>query len=261
MRLTHHINQHGMTVIELMVSLVVIMVILLTFSVIFTHAYTDILVSNAKTTLASRTMHALSFIEHDVRTAREFLETAPSVYNDPYGPTPGAQWNHRGNGSKSRVLLLDQYATTSPSLSPHRLPVYTRGTFACHDIHQKRYNPQLHYLSLYFVKDRTLYRRILTDTTTPLCPGETQAQRQSCPPQLHPASRHHSCQARDEVIATDVEEFIVQYHTQTSPITDAYTKSGAVVDADYITVTLRLTDTTHADTTSLLTQLMTKGND
>lgn len=256
----HHIKQRGMTVLELMVSLVVIMVIVLTFSVIFTNAYTDILVSNAKTTLASRTMRALSMIEYDVRTTREFLETTPSGYHDHYRPRAGAGWQHHGGGSTSRVLLLDQYATASQSLSPHRLPVYIRGTFACHDPHQRRYNPQLHYLSLYFVKDQTLYRRTLTNTITPLCPGEAQAQRQSCPPHLNPASWHQTCQARDEIIATDVEEFSVYYHTQAGPINDAYTRGGALVDADYITITLKLTNTAH-NTTSSLTQLMTKGND
>lgn len=261
MQPTLRTSQHGMTVLELMVSLVVIIVIVVTFSVIFTNAYTDILVSNAKTALASRTMRALSFIEHDVRTARGFLETVSGAYHDAYITLPGGQWRHHGTGGTDRILLLDQYATASQSLSPHRLPVYTQGTFSCYDPSQKRYNPQLRYTSLYFVKDHTLYRRTLTDTTTPLCQGEAQAQRQSCPPYLAPGSWHHACQARDEIIATDVEGFSVTYYSQTGPITDAYTNPGALVDADYITVTLQLTDRHHTKTSSILTQLMTKGND
>src|SRR5690606_29463721 len=113
----------------------------------------------------------------------------------------------------SRVLITRSFSTSTNALDNARQPVFTNTPeFDCAT--QMYYQPQLTFLSVYFVKNETLYRRVLTDTTTALCHVNAQQQRQSCPPYIT-SGRHASCQANDEVLLKGVTNFTVAYY-QTS---------------------------------------------
>ena len=112
------------------------------------------------------------------------------------------------------------------------------------------YNAQLPYYLIYFVRDGNLYRRTLTDTTTPLC-SSGQYQKQSCPKvDLTP---HASCKANDELIVSNVSSFTIAYTTTsyngngTATITDidAYSKTSSTIfeEVSNVVVTLKLKKT------------------
>ena len=216
-------SESGFTLIELL--LVIALIPLVVGSFIFT-LYE---VSNSSSHKAFQldmdddSRQAMHSIEQDVRTATAFHSEIPASFTDAYGPdNTGSDWSFAGSSSDLRVLLLTKVATTSISGNGNRTPVYIDSpTYNCTT--ELLLNPPLLYMVVYFVRDRTLYRRILTDTNSPTC-GETMTQKQSCPGDLSD-SWDASCLARDEVRAHNVSSFKIDYYSQrqTTPASAVYT--------------------------------------
>lgn len=255
-------RQSGFTVVEMIIVIAIIPIILVIFSTIFVNASIDSLRSNAKTGLSIQAMRSLNFIEQSVKTSREFLETTPTNYSDPFASTSGSSssWSFRGKSADSRVLILDQYATTSNALSLHRLPVYKKDApYSCSDPTRKLYNEKIHYLNVFFVKDKVLYRRTLTDRVSTPCPDDVQAQKQSCPPD-NLSSNNCYDKVRDEILATGVDSFSVKYYDVDATLDNAYDSSGIIKAADKVEVTIKLSDENKKNINGSFSQIMTKGN-
>ena len=98
-----------------------------------------------------------------------------------------------------------------------------------------------------------LYRRILIDTTSPRCPGQKLAQKQSCPASAFTASKPAVCQARDEAIAKNVRVFAVQYlKDDDTPVARQYTTGGEshLVEASRVKITLTIAAPPSSETQS-----------
>jgi uncharacterized membrane protein YwzB len=232
--------------------------------------YKDAFFLDDKVKNTTSSMQALWFMEDNIRISNSFSAIVPSVFSDPYGPhdlgTAGLEaWSYKGDSATGRVLISVGYATTSNVLNTGRQPVFEdTAEFNCTT--QMYYQPQLEYVSIYFVKDTTLYRRVLTDTPTTLCAGNTQQQKQSCTPTIPVASRNSLCKANDEILATNVSNFTVGYYqisqdgtsTQLDP---TYSSSDTTIldAADYASVSIT-TSTKNGEVINTLTQRMTKVN-
>lgn len=262
-------SRAGLTIIELVVAIGILAVLFPLFAFVLS-MYKDTLYLNDRISMDTDSVQALGYMEDNIRTASTFLATVAAEYPDAYGrhnagTAGGEAWTYKGDSVTSRILMTRNYATTANPLSTGRQPVFKNTPdFNCTT--QLYYQPQLNYVTIYFVKDGTLYRRILTDTTTALCAGSAQQQKRTCPPYIAVGSRHASCQAEDEVLTTNVSSFTVEYYqvnqigvgTQIDP-------SYASVDptilsaADYATATI--TKMKRGGTvTSTVTQRMTKVN-
>lgn len=235
----------GFTIVELVTVMTIIPIIVGTLIFFFVYAYRDSYIENEESRLAAASYNAFMYIEQSVRTSDEFLVKVDTPYVDPYGPhnigTAGSEaWSYKGVSRDADVLILDQYATSANGLNAQRLPVYrSDGTFNCTT--QKQYQPKLKYIQVIFVRDRSLYRRTLTNTSAPLCSGDAQSQKQSCPPELS-GSWNAVCRVRDEVLASEITTFRVDYYQDNRPssLIDAYNSSDPLVlePSDYIIVTL-----------------------
>ena len=237
-------TQAGFTIVELVTSITIIPIVLTLFIVALSVNITAVTKSKLQFELDSDLRGAIDIIERDVRFSEAFAKNVQAPFADAYGAnnsgsSGGQAWSHAGVPAEAdkRVLILRVPSTTQSSLSNARMPVFTDDTYDCGT--SMTYNPELMHTVLYFVRNDNLYRRILTDTTTPVCNGP-QIQKQSCPADVSPW--HDSCQARDERILTRVSAFRVAYHEAlaASPISDAYTSGDPeVLDiADDVVVTL-----------------------
>jgi len=260
----------GFTVAELVVVIVVLGIIFPIFIALLLSSYKDTFLLDDKVKTGAEATQALWYMEENVRVSSEFLATVPSQYSDPYGPhnsgtSGGEAWSYKGDSSTRRVLITRSYATTANALNTGRQPVFMdTPAFSCST--QMYYQPQLSFVTIYFVRDNTLYRRILTDTTSALCPGNTQQQKQTCPPSVPIGSRPASCKANDEVLATHVGGFELAYYqigsggisTQIDP---SYTSTDPTVlaAADYVNVTIT-TSTWNGVQIDTISQRMTKVN-
>ena len=263
-------DKRGFTIVELALVIVFLGVLVPIFSFLLVNMYQDSFYLNDKVKSNAETVQALLFMEEGVRNSASFERALPAQYTDFYGAhnagSSGAEaWSYVGDGASARVLMTQNYSTTVNALSNGRQPVFVNTPdFNCTT--DMYYQPQLKYLTIYFVKDSTLYRRILTDKTTALCAGNTQIQKQTCPPSIADASRDSSCEAYDEVLVNNVSSFSVNYfqiNTEgaSTPIDPTFSSSDAdiLTTVDYADVTITTTTPGGGESNSL-TQRMTKVN-
>lgn len=253
----------GFTIVELMLVTVIIGIVLSGLFYSFLTSYRIANNNQIQQSLSSGAQVAMGVIERDVRYSTGFSTTIASPFSDPYGPdNSGATWSYKGTpaSANSRALILSAYATTQNPLSSSRQTIYENGVYACGS--QMYYNIQLPYTVIYFVRGNVLYRRTLTDATTPICNGP-QAQKQSCPPAVTPWNS--ICKAQDEVIAKNVTGLSIDYYQEraTSPIINEYTSTnpGILGMADDAQVTLTLSGTgASSSLTSTISLRITKVN-
>jgi type II secretory pathway pseudopilin PulG len=263
-------KERGFTIVELTLVIVLLGILFPIFSSMLINTYHDAYYLNDKVKSTSETIQGLSYIEEGVRSASAFQATVTSPFSDFYGPhnlgTAGAEaWSYKGDSATSRVLITQNYSTTVNALSNGRQPVFVNGPdFDCTT--QMYYQPQLTYMSIYFVKNNTLYRRILTDDTTSLCAGNAQAQKQSCPPYISSGSWDSSCEVNDEVLVNNVSSFSISYYQisqdgSSTQIDPTYSSSDPTIlsAVDYANVSVT-TSTRGGAVASTLTQRVTKVN-
>lgn len=216
--------------------MVIISTSLIGLIVILTTAMNDARSAATTTKLDSDLSFALTRIEDDVKLASQFNGSPEPVFSDSYAP--GGGWSYMGNGTDDRVLILTLPATLDRAGTPGRILTYTNDvSFNCDAL--LTYNPIHTYHAVFFVENQTLYKRFLIDSTTPLC--NTQAQKQTCPADQF-ASWPTECEARDEIIATDVLEFSIDYSLSgdSAPVPNQYTNPSVIEDAKAATVTIRV---------------------
>lgn len=207
----------GVTVVELIVVMVVMGILLTYFAAVLTSLYGESFIVKARSQADSTLQAAFDIIEKDIRYSVAFKHSNQAPFVDTFGmsTTEGANytWSYSGSGAESRVLLLSSNAINQRSSSTIRRPVYARTTsYNCAE--QMVYQPNIQYMTIYFVRDSVLYRRILTDVTTDRCPGQTMAQLQSCPAVAVEGGLGAGslCKARDEAIAQNVTALKVDYY-------------------------------------------------
>lgn len=242
-------SKSGFTIVELLVVTAVLGIIITVLFYSLIIAYREVSTLNDVETATKDLYSALWYFDDSVRVSNTFLMSVPSPYTDPYGPhnigsSGGEAWSYKGDSSTSRVLMTKSYATSANLFGTGRGPVYAQSvTYNCTT--QLHYQPQLSYVSIFFLRNSTLYKRILTDTTTTLCPGNSQFQKQSCPPYISRGTWNPLCLTQDEVLANNISEFKVGYYQTTSAgtgiqIDPTYTATDpSTLDAaDYVIVTL-----------------------
>lgn len=266
---------YGFTLVELMVAVILSGIVVTIFIAALMTMVSTAVLQKTQLELSQKNQIALDIVERDVRLALSFETTIPyTTFDDDYGPTNtnegwAGSWSYAGSDANHRVLLLAQRATPGSPLAAARTPVYVRGNvtnpYAAQDASLNctvynattnptgalTYNPKLPYYLVYFVRDNQLFRRTLTDTTTSLCDGEEQYQKQSCPAvDVTPAP---SCGAQDEKIADNVASFTITYFSLDDDAVptdiDAYTSSDPNVlrEISNVVVTLRLQKTVNGE--------------
>jgi Tfp pilus assembly protein PilE len=263
-------NQQGLTIVELTIVLVLMGLLMPILFVFLVNTYKDTFIFDDRVKTSTEMKQALWYMEDNIRISNTFLTNVPPPYADVYGAgdTVSANatqlWSYKGvpASTTKRVLISQSFATNGNTLDTGRKPVFVNTPeFDCAD--QIWYQPQLSYISVYFLKGTTLYKRVITDRTTSLCPNSVQQQKQSCPPSIAQGSRHASCQANDEVLVNNVTGFSVKYfqisQDGSSTLIDPSYNTTDLSAADYAMVTIT-TSTRNGTMINTMEQRMTKVN-
>lgn len=212
-------KQSGFTLIE--VAIVMPMTILLITGMI-TILYAmlgDFSDGKLKQTLSYQNQAALEQIESDVKLSSAFLTALdnPPMNTDSFNyattKSTSASFSYKGSGEGSpayKTLLLRKYSTTADSNNKTRRAISKNIINCTTDSYA---NDILSHNVVYFVSGGKLYRRIITDTTTPVC--QTQYQKQSCPANASATDRSTSnCNTNidDALILSGVTGFSVNYY-------------------------------------------------
>lgn len=243
---------YGVTLIELLIVVTLIPLIIVSFIFVLDSIMRDAAESTAQAQLSSDVSFASDWLEMDVRSATNFESSIDTAYTDSYEPSGG--WEYTGNGQDDRVLILSLPSTTLRDGTSNREITYQDDTFDCSS--QMTLNPIMTYRAVYFVDNGTLFRRLLTDTTTATC--NDQIQKQSCPA-ADMASWPSSCEARDEILAENVAVFSIDYYNSNDelPIDDAYTDASTLLTAKTVGITITAAKTIGSETVESTVNLRT----
>lgn len=230
----------GVTLVEVMIVIVMIPLIIIAFIFVLDNTLYSAHQTAARAEYQSAIARATDRLEHDIRLASAFNSDISGSFSDDYAPVAG--WTYAGTGTDDRVLILSLPATTVRDGASSRTTVY-EDTAKYNCTTQLQNNPVLTYRAVYFINQGTLYKRFLTDTTTDSC--GVQIQKQSCPA-ADIASWPASCGARDEIIATNVSRFSVDYlqYGLDTPLPNQYDDVASVTLARSVQISLTLSKTT-----------------
>lgn len=232
--------------IEVAIAITILPLIITSFILVLDQTLYEARNTAVQTKLDNESSLAIDWLEQDIRLSSEFKSTISTPFDDDYQPSGG--WSYVGDGENQRVLILSIPSTTLRSGTSSRILTHVDGgTYNCDEGDQLTYNPVLTHRAIYFVSDGNLYKRYLTDTTTATC--NDQIQKQSCPA-ANEESWPSACKARDELIASNVSQFSVDYYDpyETNPISNAYSDASTLSSAQAVGVTITVSQESGGNT-------------
>lgn len=229
-------TQSGFTILEVVIITPILMVTVIgLLSFLFT-MYSSFIQKNEVASMQVAAQAVVFNMQEDMLNTTAFSSTTNSNASDSHRPVAG--WQH---ATDPPTLILSSASYTGPRQDTSRQQVYMRpgGPNTCTpfvsqstmETYPKAYNN-----IIYYVKDNTLYKRILTPNS-PTC--GTGYQVQSCPS----ASANATCPA-DKVMATDVSDFDVTYLREDNSTTTVPEQ------ANRVTITMTFTRTVAAEEVS-----------
>lgn len=210
MQYTHHNEQRGFTIVELLIvtpMVILVVALMIGYSVSLTG---DALVSRERTNTTFVAQNALNRIEQDVRLSYLLYATSGTL-TSPQGSNNGFTGTS-AFANPASYLVLGQYATsTSPNSRDRALIYYANRPNACGA--NQEYNESMKIMVIYYLDGTTLKRRTVLPSyvSSDIC--GTPWQRNSCKTGL---STSDQCRATDEVIAEDVSSLSFAYYNAAS---------------------------------------------
>lgn len=225
----------GFTIAELLIVMVVLGVLIgLLYSPLTNLYFSNI--NGLKSVVQTTDVHSsLRLISRDLSLATGFAATAavssPLGYNN-----DGTTWDWRGTDSNHRVLIAGAYAT---NILPNGDTAGNRTLI----FNSSDCSTPLTNTIIYFVKNSTLYRRTIKNTTS-TCGGTAIAQQQTCAAGVSNAI----CKGADALILNNVSKFSVDYYASpasSTPISGEY-NSGSTAPSTAQSILLTVTSTVGA---------------
>jgi type II secretory pathway pseudopilin PulG len=241
----------GFTIVELVIAIPVILIVMGVIMGFLITLLNDLSTQRVKQSVSIAGVSAVQQIESDIKLSSAFLKGVDSSsYTDYYGPSAvsitsspankSSLWKHNGEAANTaapyvRTLILYTYATTANPLADTRSPVYIDGSSdgsACSGMYLYA-NQVLRNTVIYFVRDGSLFRRVLTipDSVTKRCGGASASfQVQSCP--VTQTTKASNCVVDDTELLRNVSEFSVDYLASSitrDPITTAYSSTSSTI--------------------------------
>ncbi|NTW62163.1 hypothetical protein HGB25_01995 [Candidatus Saccharibacteria bacterium] len=167
--------KQGFTTVEMLIIAPVVLLFIGVFVVAIVTMLGNVLTTRAHNVLAYNTQDTLSRIESDIKASGGFLSVNNIVLQSPQGYNNDTTNFYNASTTNGPALILNMYATDSnPSGSSARKFIYAKNSpYACNDAKVNQ-NTRLTYNIVYFIKNGTLWRRVLmpsgyNDTTNTVC--------------------------------------------------------------------------------------------
>ena len=154
-------NRQGFTIVEMIVIVPIVILVIGIFIFAIVKMTGDVLAARSANTTAYNVQDALDRIEQDVKTSGGLLsKTNINAIQSPQGMNDNTDAFENATASGT-ALILNAYAMTGNNLDTNRGIVYTSGQPVQCDSNQINQNPPLMINIVYFVKDNTLWRRVI----------------------------------------------------------------------------------------------------
>ncbi|MEK7621281.1 MAG: type II secretion system protein [Patescibacteria group bacterium] len=195
-------KQHGFTLVEVAIVTPVMILTALGIVAILITLVSSTVGPNARSILMQQEEKALDSMESDINNSSGILSSSLSAN---FTDTAGGDYSSPPSGTTVlRIQTYDQITNPNDSSGTRVIPAF-KDSAACSNITSLAANNIAPIVVVYYVKDNVLYRRTLTDTTTPATCGIKLA-KQSC---------LSGCASKDTALvnAENLSNFSIIYYT------------------------------------------------
>lgn len=215
-------QQSGFTLVEVLFVAPIVLLTIAVFVGVLISLTGEVLVARNSNDLAYNAQNALDTIEQDVRLSGAFLATnnMPLVAPQGFNNDTTAFANVVNSPALSHRLVINAIATKGGSDQLSRTPVWLRDSPNACGATNVDQNKVVTFNIIYFIKDETLWRRVLMPTNYVSIGCSVPTQQPSC----HPSQTNSICVARDSRLLDNVTGFDIEYFTSasaTTPIANA----------------------------------------
>lgn len=222
-------KKRGFTIVEILIVAPIVILVIGVFISVIVSMTGDVLASRGATALAYNIQDALNRIEQDVTTSGAYLATNNITLTSPQGYNDDTTNFHNADATNGTMLILNTYATTENPLSSTRNIVYVAGQpNPCSSLLINANVPVMMNV-IYFVKDNTLWRRVVAPSNYLTVGCNVPWQQPSCAPDISGAF----CKTQDVRLVDGIQTggFSVNYYPSPSAtIPSAIANSSAQTD-------------------------------
>lgn len=240
--------KHGFTIVEILIVAPIVILVIGAFISVIVSMTGDVLSTRGSNALAFNIQDALNLIEQDVTSSGSFLATNNIGITSPQGYNDDMTYFHNVDATNGTMLILNSYATTTNPLTSTRSSVYETSPNACNSARVDQNQPIMVNI-VYFVKDNTLWRRVIMPSNYATVGCNVPWQQPSCAPEFTTPS---FCKTQDTRLVDGIQTngFIVNYYTSPSSITPANSndpsdsvRQTALQTTNTISITINATNT------------------
>jgi competence protein ComGC len=148
------------TIVEILIVAPIVILVIGVFIGAIVNMTGDVLSSRGANVMASNIQDTLSRIKQDVNLSGSFLATNNITVTSPQGYNNDTTAFHNADSTNGTMLILNAYATTNNPLSSIQNIIYANSPNLCSSA-QVSLNPPLTMNIIYFVKNNTLWRRVI----------------------------------------------------------------------------------------------------
>ncbi len=204
----------GFTIVELLIIAPIVILVIGTFIAVIVNMTGEVLVTRGANALAYNVQDTLNRIEADVKQSTTFLSTNNiTPLTSPQGYDDGTA-NFANVGANGNMLILNTLATTGSPIASTSGVVYLNNMPNSCTSTQYNQNTPMTMNIVYFVKNNTLWRRVLTPANYLTAGCVAPWQQPSCNPAISGAF----CKTQDERLIDGINttDFSIQYFNKAS---------------------------------------------
>jgi type II secretory pathway pseudopilin PulG len=211
----HNKRLAAFTIVEILIVAPIVILVIGAFIGAIVSMTRDVLASRGSNVLAYNIQDALSRIEQDVEDSGSFLAFNNITLTSSQGYNNDTTVFENADKTNGAMLILNAYATTNNPLSSVQNIIYTNAPNPCGGI-QVSLNPPLMVNIVYFVRNNTLWRRVIMPSNYTTIGCSLPWQQPSCAPGITGTN----CKAQDIDLVDGVSPsgFSVSYYPNPSSI-------------------------------------------
>ncbi len=201
-------SQTGFTIVEMLVVVPIIILSIGIFVSAIVNMTGDVLENKALNNMSYDIQDALNRIQQDVNTSGGLLATNNITLVSPQGYDDDTTAFHNADENNGNMLILNVYASTDNSLDPSRDLIYIANQPSECNSEDVKYNSPLMLNVVYFIKDNSLWRRVLAPSNYDMIGCNIPFQLPTCAPDITGTI----CKAEDTKVIDDIESFTLAYY-------------------------------------------------
>ncbi len=228
MFINRRVSSKGFTLVEMLIVAPIVILVIGIFISAIVNMTGSVLSTRGANDLTYRIQEALDTIDQDTKTSGGYLASNTIALQTGQGYDNSTLGFKNNSDTYGNMLILNTYATTSSDLASTKNYIYAKDQpNACNSTSISQ-NPKVMMNVIYFVKDDTLWRRVIAPDNYDTVGCNAPWQKPSCNPGVSAAF----CKIKDTKLVEGIDQtsgFSVQYYTSSDTVNEIANANNAAL--------------------------------